>query len=332
MKHITKQGQDIWTMATYTCVRIEDGTVEKVLFLAIDTTEYKKQSLDYESQIDAINKLNLKAEFMPDGKLISYNELFKNSLKYPETELGLKSIYDFLNKKDLENFVDIWEKVIHSKAYQGQLRLNTRLDEEKWFRSTFTSVHDMYGEVSKVVFLANEITNERLMEIESRKQTEKLKMQEEKLRITWMELERKLHEAEYAWNIEKQNLNNHLKLSENILDFSDLLILSVDNSGILVYINEPACKFFKLKRKDVIHQAAAKIFDLEQSSYPEFILNLIDPAKIKKQDEQLIVLTGAKGQKEGFLTRLLTSSFDEKIIYSAVFYKDYQENSQHTLK
>jgi PAS domain S-box-containing protein len=285
MKHITKQGQDIWTMATYTCVRTEDGSVEKVLFLAIDTTEYKKQSLDYESQIDAINKLNLKAEFMPDGKLISYNELFKHSLKYPEKELDLKSIYDFLNKKDLENFVDIWDKVIHSKAHQGQLRLITRLDEEKWFRSTFTSVNDMYGEVSKVVFLANEITNERLMEIESRKQTEKLKMQEEKLRLTWMDLERKLQDAEHSWNVEKQNLSNQLKLSENIMDFSNLLIFSVDNSGILVYINEPACKYFKIKRKEFINQSASKIFDLEQNSYPEFITSLIDPAKNKKQED-----------------------------------------------
>ena len=25
MKHVTKQGQDLWTMATYTCVRKEDG-------------------------------------------------------------------------------------------------------------------------------------------------------------------------------------------------------------------------------------------------------------------------------------------------------------------
>ncbi len=47
MKHETKLGQDLWTMATYTCVRRDDGEVEKILFLAIDSTEQKKQSLDY---------------------------------------------------------------------------------------------------------------------------------------------------------------------------------------------------------------------------------------------------------------------------------------------
>jgi len=40
--------------------------------------------------------------------------------------------------------------------------------EEKWFRATFTSVNDMYDEVSKVIFIANEITNEKIMEAETR--------------------------------------------------------------------------------------------------------------------------------------------------------------------
>ncbi|MCK4750915.1 MAG: PAS domain S-box protein, partial [Bacteroidales bacterium] len=69
MKHETKLGQDLWTMSTYTCVRKDDGSVEKILFLAIDSTEQKKQSLDFESQIDAIDRLNAKAVFSPDGKL-----------------------------------------------------------------------------------------------------------------------------------------------------------------------------------------------------------------------------------------------------------------------
>ena len=42
MKHVTKQGRDLWTMSTYTCMRRDDGSVEKILFLAIDTTEQKK--------------------------------------------------------------------------------------------------------------------------------------------------------------------------------------------------------------------------------------------------------------------------------------------------
>ena len=68
MKHVTKQGQDLWTMATYTCVRKEDDTVEKILFLAIDTTEQKKQSLDFEGQIEALNRANIKGGIHTRGR------------------------------------------------------------------------------------------------------------------------------------------------------------------------------------------------------------------------------------------------------------------------
>ena len=39
MKHVSKEGQDLWAMSTYTCVRKDDGAVEKILFLAIDNTD-----------------------------------------------------------------------------------------------------------------------------------------------------------------------------------------------------------------------------------------------------------------------------------------------------
>lgn len=316
MKHITKQGQDIWTMATYTCVRKEDGSVEKVLFLAIDTTEYKKQSLDYEGQIEAINKLSLKAEFMPDGKLKSTNELFKNALKYPPQDLELKSIFDFLDRRDIENFMDIWEEVIKGNAYQGQLRLITRINEEKWFRSTFTSVNDMYGEVSKVVFLANEITNERIMELESRKQTEQLKIHEEKLRIAGIELVRKMEEAEIKWKEKIRNIEDRLHLSEKIIDLLNTLIISVDNSGNLVYLNDQACKYWKLKRKEVIGQPAFLVFDTMNNQYPAFFMDFIDPGKPKAESEHPLVIPGAQNMSESFITKLYTLEQNEKIIYS----------------
>ena len=104
MKHETKLGQDLWTMATYTCVRRDDGEVEKILFLAIDSTEQKKQSLDYEGQIEAIDRLNAKAVFSPDGKLLISNELFNNTLKYTDMELEQMNVFDFFGTGEQERF------------------------------------------------------------------------------------------------------------------------------------------------------------------------------------------------------------------------------------
>ena len=104
-------GQDLWTMSTYTCVRKDDGSVDKVLFLAIDSTEQKKQSLDFESQVDAIDRLNAKAVFSPDGKLQLSNLLFSKTLKYTDMELEQMNVFDFFGTGEQERFNEIWEKL-----------------------------------------------------------------------------------------------------------------------------------------------------------------------------------------------------------------------------
>ena len=62
MKHVTKTGKDLWTIATYTCVRHEDNEVDKILFLALDTSEYKDESLKMEGIIDSVNRSGIKVE------------------------------------------------------------------------------------------------------------------------------------------------------------------------------------------------------------------------------------------------------------------------------
>ncbi len=210
MKHITRSGQDLWTIATYTCVRKEDGNVEKILFLAIDTTEHKKQSLDYEGQMKAINNLSIKVELSPEGKILKWNNLLINTLKYPFEEIENKSLFDLINKKDIENYNEIWEGIIRNNIYQGQMRLLTKFQEERWFRAAFSVVKDMYNEVDKVILIANEITHEKQMELENHKQAEKLQIKEKALKEAEKELEAKKHEIAlfHAQQLKSDNENS----------------------------------------------------------------------------------------------------------------------------
>jgi len=275
MKHMTKLGQDLWTMATYTCVRKDDGSVQKILFLAIDTTEHKKQSLDFEGQIEALNRLNIRAEFAPDGKFITCNELFEQTMKYSPTELEKMSVFDLFDKRDIESFNEIWEDVTKGKAFQGQLKNVTKYEDEKWFRSTYSAVNDMYGEVAKVIFIANEITNERLMEVEARKKTDQLKIQEEKLKLSGLELKKKLSqtrtelEARYA-GIERER-NRLLQLFDGHTD----LVVTIDAGGNILYMNTAAEKFWSCKRADMMRQALSKLFPGEISDYDSMIGSLL---------------------------------------------------------
>jgi len=287
MKHVTKQEQDLWTMATYTCIRKDDGSVDRILFLAIDTTEQKKQSLDYEGQIEAINRLNIKAEFAPDGKFINCNNLFLDTVKYSRKELLEMTVFDFIDKKDLENFTEIWENIARGTPYQGQIKGFTKYEDEKWFRASYTSVIDMYGEVSKVVYIATDITNEKIMEFESQKQTDQLKIHEEKIKLASVEMKKKLDQSRAELKLEYEFIERECERLNSILDNLSEIILTVDQSGIIHYINKAGEKFWNVNRNLVIGQTGNKLFHGNIKKTDGFLLNLITPGGAKIMGEKI---------------------------------------------
>ncbi len=317
MKHITKQAQDLWTMATYTCMRKESGEVDKILFLAIDTTEQKKQSLDFEQQISAINSLNLKAEFTPDGKILSTNDLFNRTFKFSSDQLEKMNVFNLPHPKDIENFNDIWEEVIRGKPFRGQLRMLTRKEEEKWFRASLGAVNDMYGEVTRVIMLANEITNEKMMEAESLLITEQLKRKEEQLRLTGIELKKNLAEAKKEWEQAHKSYIQKIGILESVLDMTDVITFSVDNTGKFVYVNEKARDFFGLKTGKLFDEPAIQLINGKVDDLPEFIVNLLDPKWPKSiPPAKFEIIEKGKKQKKEFKTAYKVTEEYDKVIYS----------------
>ncbi|MEA3460855.1 MAG: PAS domain-containing protein, partial [Bacteroidota bacterium] len=279
MKHETKLGQDLWTMATYTGVRRDDGSVEKILFLAIDSTEQKKQSIDYEGQIEAIDRLNEKAVFSPDGKLQLSNTLLENSLKYTKLELSQMNVFDFFGPAEQERFNEIWENVIRGEPFQGQIKLRSKFEEELWFRATFLSVNDMYGEVEKVIFLASEMTKEKEMELASRKQHEKLIRKEEELRLATLDLKKKLDETKVLRKQEALKFERDVKQYSHVLEELPYSVISINNLGFVLFFNKHARKRWKMKQKEVLEGRVEILFPGENSS--DIIAGFIDPARSK---------------------------------------------------
>jgi len=286
MKHVTKLGQDIWTMATYTCVRKDDGNVEKVLFLAIDNTEQHKQSLDFEGQIDSINRLNIKIEFAPDGKYIFCNDLFLNTMKFSQGELEKMSVFDFIEKTELESFNETWESVTKGVPFEGQLKSLTKYDDEKWFRVSFTAVKDMYGEVAKVICLATDITNEKLMELEGRKQTEQLKVQEDKIKLASVELKKKLEHSKSELEQKYKDVTLEWGRILKTLQGDRNIIFTINQSSRILFINKKAEEFFGVQAGKILGKDVSSLFPGEKTELDSFLLSLFDPNSIKVTGEK----------------------------------------------
>jgi PAS domain S-box-containing protein len=317
MKHETKMGQDLWTMATYTCLRRDDGSVEKILFLAIDSTEQKKQSIDYEGQIDALDRLNARAIFSPDGKLILSNKLFGEVMKYTELELAQMNVFDFFGATEQERLNEIWEHVILGEAFQGQLKMRSKFEEELWFRSTLLSVNDMYGEVEKVIFLASEMTKEKDMELASLKQHDKLIRKEEELRLASLDLKKKLDESKVQRKKELENFEKDLRQYRHVLEELPYSVLTINNLGFVRFFNRHAEKRWKMKQKEVLGNRVDKIFPPENTS--DVISGFINPARSKTKGifkGEELQIPGRKPEQADLM--LISTDLVDEMLYTLI--------------
>jgi len=317
MKHVTKQGRDLWTMSTYTCMRHDNGSVDKILFLAIDTTEQKKQSLDYQGQIQALNKSTIKVEFLPTGDLLECNQKFIDLMEFSLYELKEKTIFDFVDKTDLNKLREIWDDIALGNTWEGTLRHRTKEDKDVWVRVSLSAVRDMYDDISKVIYIGNDETKERLMELETRKQTDLLKKQEEELRMSRLDLRSQLKQSkdevrQQFKEIEKVKIRNERTL-EGALD----AIITIDNHGIVKFFNKAAEELWGVGKDTVLGRSINKLFP-ENDYADEFINSFINPnaEKIIGQRRE-VTIKDINGEEKSVIFLLSQARLEDETTYTA---------------
>ncbi len=253
MKHVAKNGTDLWTMATYVSVRNAKGKPEKILFLGIDTTESKQQSLDNKGQIDALERSSLKAEYLPSGQIIEYNKNLMASLGYSKTDLLDKNIFDFINSSELVEFNIIWQNVLKGKPFEGRSKQLTKAGDIKWFHGTYTTSYDMYGDVVKVIYVANDITEQILSEIKNKEQHEVLIDQEKKLQQAKTDLSKKLTETKEEMKLQFREIEIVKILHEKTLQGMQDAVISIDQKNNITFFNKQAEQLWNITQTEILH-------------------------------------------------------------------------------
>ncbi|MFO7844160.1 MAG: PAS domain S-box protein, partial [Bacteroidales bacterium] len=317
MKHVTKQGRDLWTISTYTCMRRDDGSVEKILFLAIDTTDQKKKSLDYQAQIDALNKSTIKVEFLPTGDLFECNQNFIELMGYPLYELKEKSIFDFVDKSELNKIRDIWDDVSQGKSWEGTIRQRTKDGKDVWVRASLSAVRDMYEDISKIIYIGNDETNEKLMEIETKKQTELLKQQEEELKQSRVDLKAQLKKAREEVKQQFKEIEKVQKRTERTLEGASDAIVTFDQHGVIKFFNKAAEELWDIERDIVVGRKMNKLFPDEKYDN-EFVISLLDPKAEKMVGERKEVnITSTSGEEKSVIILLSMARLEDETSYTA---------------
>lgn len=169
-------GKEIWLQQTFTPIRDTDGKIFKILNIAVNITNAKRQQeslekqageitrqhLEMESLNEAVNSAIIKCELDQEGIILDSNKNFETISGYNRKEILGRNYRLFLKDIEKEQFEKIWQEVLKGKTYQGTIRRTKPTGEEAWLMSTFSPVRSEERGIYKIYFLALDITEKRL--------------------------------------------------------------------------------------------------------------------------------------------------------------------------
>ena len=139
-----------------------------VLVEFIRKVRYKFQSID--DTLSAINKSNALVEFEPDGTIISCNDMFCEVTGYSREQLiGKKHKMLMPVDTDERDYNDFWFKLRKGFVKSGEFKRVGKHYREFWIYGNYNPIKNPYGEVYRILKIATDITDKKLIEMEVHK-------------------------------------------------------------------------------------------------------------------------------------------------------------------
>jgi len=232
--------RNIWLLNQYTPIRDGKGEILKVLYLAIDITEQKEielrnksllsqakekeealltsqelmryNEIELKGILSAIDQTLMKAEYSPEGNLLSANQKHINTMGYDYEKTKGKNIKSFIPKEEEEEFNKVWKKVQQGEMQQITVKRKNSEGKTIWLLNQYTPVLNNQNKVIKILYLANEITeqkeaeqkNIRLLELADNKEAilvkaqKKMREKETEMKGILSAIDQTLMKAEYS--------------------------------------------------------------------------------------------------------------------------------------
>ena len=162
-KRIDKAGKDVWIHASYNPILDAEGKPFKVVKFATDITESKRQSANFQGQIDAIHKAQAVIEFELDGTILTANENFLTTMGYSLDEVkgNHHSMFAPPGLKDSQEYRDFWRSLGDGHYQAGEFKRIGKSGDEIWIQASYNPILDAEGKPFKVVKFASDITEQK---------------------------------------------------------------------------------------------------------------------------------------------------------------------------
>jgi methyl-accepting chemotaxis protein len=161
-RRIGKGGKEVWIQASYNPVLGRNGKPYKVVKLATDITEQKRQSAAYKGQIDAINRSQAVIEFNLDGTITAANQNFLDTLGYSLAEIQGRhhSMFVEAAERDSAGYRAFWDSLRRGEYQAAEYKRIGKGGKEVWIQASYNPILDPSGKPVKVVKFATDITRQ----------------------------------------------------------------------------------------------------------------------------------------------------------------------------
>jgi len=159
-KRIGKGGKEVWIQASYNPIFDPNGKPFKVVKYATDITAQTLKNADMTGQLDAINKAQAVIEFSLDGKILTANENFLNTLGFVAAEITGQhhSMFVEPSYRQSTEYRLFWDKLGRGEFDAGQYKRIGKGGREIWIQASYNPILDPNGKPFKVVKYATDIT------------------------------------------------------------------------------------------------------------------------------------------------------------------------------
>jgi PAS domain S-box-containing protein len=318
LKHCTRTGKYLWTIASLVMAKSEDGENDRMILLGLDASEevVKVQKNEVVSELAA--KLGVRFELDINGNFQDYNHQFMHLLKYTQKDLKALVISDMIDAIDHESFNKHWETITSGNTYTGLLRLQSSHGEEKWINGSFAAVFNMSHEISRIVFTGFDVTHEKTLEKETIAQAEAIKKQEKQLKDAEKVLANRVREVKNELQCRIKETERLLAINEWVIDDAPEAIITTGQNNQIHHFNKAAELLFDIKRENVINQDVSVLFPENLTGQDELLDSFTRPGdqKITGKRKETTILD-KNGKEKRIIIQLARAKIDNENTYTA---------------
>lgn len=157
-QRIDKSGHSLYLEATYFPVKDAKGLVCKIVKIANDVTEMHTRMVSKEQTYNAIDRSMAIIEFTPDGKILTANINFLNTMGYRLEQITNQHHRMFCYDDFYRDHPRFWQEIAAGQFKSGRFERVDSKGHKVWLEASYNPIFDAEGRVYKIVKFASNIT------------------------------------------------------------------------------------------------------------------------------------------------------------------------------